>query len=145
MTRTLTELRFGSIWRSRKLSWCAPATQSRQGMLEHRLNTIKRSSDAQNENWANSIRDAAMTYWHETCTGKMGRDDVSVVDGRLKVYGVENLRIANGSILPRVTSGNTMAPCVITTSASMRRRRRRNSYEQHRGSWTPGEQGARRP
>jgi choline dehydrogenase len=69
-------------------------------MLEHRLNTIKRSSDAQNENWANSIRDAAMTYWHETCTGKMGRDDVSVVDGRLKVYGVENLRIANGSTCP---------------------------------------------
>jgi hypothetical protein len=30
-----------------------------------------------------------------------------------KVYGVENLRIADGSIMPRVTTGNTMAPCVI--------------------------------
>jgi choline dehydrogenase len=36
-----------------------------------------------------------------------------VVDGKLKVYGIENLRIADGSIMPRVTAGNTMAPCVI--------------------------------
>ena len=36
-----------------------------------------------------------------------------VVDGYLKVYGVDNLRIADGSIMPRVTTGNTMAPCVI--------------------------------
>jgi choline dehydrogenase len=38
---------------------------------------------------------------------------MSVVDGRLRVYGVDNLRIADGSVLPRVTTGNTMAPCVI--------------------------------
>ena len=44
------------------------------------------------------IRDAAMSYAHETCTAKMGRDPMSVVDG---------------SILPRVPTGNTMAPCVI--------------------------------
>jgi choline dehydrogenase-like flavoprotein len=59
------------------------------------------------------IRDAAVTFWHETCTAKMGRDAMSVVDGNLKVYGVENLRIADGSIMPRVTTGNTMAPCVV--------------------------------
>jgi choline dehydrogenase len=61
----------------------------------------------------NYIRDAAVTYWHVTCTAKMGRDALSVVDGNLKVYGVENLRIADGSIMPRVTTANTMAPCVI--------------------------------
>jgi choline dehydrogenase len=43
----------------------------------------------------------------------MGRDAMSVVDGQLKVYGVDGLRIADASILPRVTTGNTMAPCVI--------------------------------
>ena len=59
------------------------------------------------------IRDAAVTFWHETCMAKMGRDAMSVVDGNLKVYGVENLRIADGSIMPRVTTGNTMAPCVV--------------------------------
>jgi choline dehydrogenase len=59
------------------------------------------------------IGDSVVTYWHQTGTAKMGRDVMSVVDGNLKVYGVENLRIADGSIMPRVTTGNTMAPCVI--------------------------------
>jgi choline dehydrogenase len=59
------------------------------------------------------IRNAATSFWHVTCTAKMGRDEMSVVDSKLKVYGVENLRVADGSILPRITTGNTMAPCVI--------------------------------
>ena len=59
------------------------------------------------------IRDAATTYYHQTCTAKMGCDAMSVVDGHLKVYGIDNLRIADGSVMPRVTTGNTMAPCVI--------------------------------
>jgi choline dehydrogenase len=61
----------------------------------------------------NFIRAFAATYSHETCTAKMGRDCMSVVDGRLKVYGIDGLRIADGSIMPRVTASNTMAPCVI--------------------------------
>jgi choline dehydrogenase len=61
----------------------------------------------------NFIRDSVVTYWHQTCTAKMGRDSMSVVDANLRVYGIENLRIADGSIMPRVTTGNTMAPCVI--------------------------------
>ena len=59
------------------------------------------------------IRDAASTYHHQTCTAKMGCDAASVVDARLRVYGIQNLRIADGSILPRVTTGNTMAPCIV--------------------------------
>jgi choline dehydrogenase-like flavoprotein len=59
------------------------------------------------------LRNAVTTYWHESGTAKMGRDPMSVVDGHLKVYGVENLRIADASIMPRITSGNTMAPCVV--------------------------------
>jgi choline dehydrogenase len=61
----------------------------------------------------NFVRDDASTYHHQTCTAKMGRDSMSVVDGSLRVYGIDNLRIADGSIMPRVTIGNTMAPCVI--------------------------------
>ena len=61
----------------------------------------------------NFIRDAAVTYWHQTCTARMGQDSMSVVDASLKVHGIENLRIADGSIMPRITIGNTMAPCVI--------------------------------
>jgi len=61
----------------------------------------------------NFIRDGIATVWHQTCTARMGRDAMSVVDPELKVYGIENLRIADGSIMPRVITGNTMAPCVI--------------------------------
>ena len=43
----------------------------------------------------------------------MGRDCLSVVDAHLKVYGIGNLRIADGSIMPRVMTGNTMAACII--------------------------------
>jgi choline dehydrogenase-like flavoprotein len=59
------------------------------------------------------LRDAAMSFWHKVGTAKMGRDPLAVVDGSLKVYGVEHLRVADGSIMPRVTAGNTMAPCVV--------------------------------
>src|SRR5260370_34355050 len=46
----------------------------------------------------NFVRDSVGTYWHQTCSAKMGRDSMSVVDGNLKVYGIDNLRIADGSI-----------------------------------------------
>jgi choline dehydrogenase len=59
------------------------------------------------------VRATASSYYHPTCTAKMGRDEMSVVDSRLQVYGIGNLRIADGSIMPRVTTGNTMAPCVV--------------------------------
>jgi choline dehydrogenase len=66
------------------------------------------------------VRDAAVTYWHQTCSAKMGRDRMSVVDNRLKVHGIARLRIADGSVLPRITTGNTMAPCVIVGEKAAR-------------------------
>ena len=59
------------------------------------------------------IRDGLGTHWHQSGTAKLGRDAMSVVDSKLKVYGAEGLRIADASIMPRVTTGNTMAPCVV--------------------------------
>jgi choline dehydrogenase len=61
----------------------------------------------------NFIRDGAISYWHQSGTARMGRDAASVVDGELRVYGLKNLRIADASIMPRVTTGNTMAACVV--------------------------------
>ncbi|MBE7728293.1 GMC family oxidoreductase [Komagataeibacter sp. FXV3] len=66
------------------------------------------------------IRDAAGTYFHQTCTASMGRDERSVVDGSLKVHGVQGLRIADGSVMPRITSGNTMAPCAMIGARAVR-------------------------
>ena len=59
------------------------------------------------------IRNAAGTYFHESCSAKMGRDAMSVVDGDLRVYGIEGLRVADASIMPEIATGNTMAPTVI--------------------------------
>jgi choline dehydrogenase len=59
------------------------------------------------------VRNAARTFYHQSCTAKMGLDEMSVVDASLRVHGVSNLRIADGSVLPRITTGNTMAPCVV--------------------------------
>jgi choline dehydrogenase len=61
----------------------------------------------------NFVRDLAESYYHQSGTAKMGCDSMSVVDAQLKVYGIEHLRVADGSIMPRVTTGNTMAPCII--------------------------------
>lgn len=59
------------------------------------------------------IRNSAATYFHETGTCKMGRDEFSVVNGELEVYGMRGLRVADGSVMPTITTGNTMAPCVL--------------------------------
>jgi choline dehydrogenase len=59
------------------------------------------------------LRNSVSTIWHQSCTAKTGRDPMSVVDSHLKVYGIDNLRIADGSIMPRISTGNTMAPCVV--------------------------------
>jgi choline dehydrogenase len=61
----------------------------------------------------NFVRNNATTYSHESCTAKMGRDEMSVVDNHLKVYGIDNLRIADASILPHAIVGGPMGPCVV--------------------------------
>ena len=61
-------------------------------------------------NWA---RDNSTTIYHPTGTCKMGSDTMAVVDERLRVRGVEGLRIADCSIMPVIVSGNTNAPAMM--------------------------------
>lgn len=59
------------------------------------------------------IRSQASTLWHPAGTCKIGHDKMAVVDPRLRVYGVEKLRVADASVMPTVTSGNTVAACFM--------------------------------
>ena len=59
------------------------------------------------------FRNGLVTFWHQCGTAAMGRDENAVVDADLRVRGLRNLRIVDASVLPHVTVGNTMAPCVV--------------------------------
>jgi len=59
------------------------------------------------------VRDGATTYFHQAGTCRMGKDSKAVVDAQLRVNGVQNLRIADSSIMPRIASVATMASCVL--------------------------------
>ena len=59
------------------------------------------------------IRSDAESVYHPVGTCKMGIDSDAVVDSRLRVHGVQGLRVADASIMPSITSGNTHAPSVM--------------------------------
>ena len=62
---------------------------------------------------AEAAGELGATIFHPVGTCKMGRDDQAVVDDRLRVRGVADLRVIDASIMPRITSGNTNAPTVM--------------------------------
>jgi choline dehydrogenase len=59
------------------------------------------------------VKQTGSTVFHATCTCKMGRDLLAVVDDRLRVQGLERLRVIDASVMPAVTSTNTNAPTIM--------------------------------
>jgi choline dehydrogenase len=59
------------------------------------------------------VRRTAITYHHQVGTCKMGLDAEAVVDPQLRVHGIQGLRVADASVMPDVTSGNTHAPSIM--------------------------------
>ncbi|MFL5120786.1 MAG: GMC family oxidoreductase, partial [Microvirga sp.] len=74
--------------------WSGPGVQSDEEILQY-------------------CREVGSTIYHPSSSCRMGIDDRAVVDPRLKVYGVDGLRVVDGAIMPGVVSGNTNAAIVM--------------------------------
>ncbi len=74
------------------------------------------------EELAKLAGDIANTIFHPTGTAKMGRNDdpSAVVDTKLRVHGIEGLRVVDASIMPQITSGNTNAPTLMIAEKAAR-------------------------
>ena len=65
------------------------------------------------DDWLQYIAQSAECVYHPVGTCKMGTDEGAVVDSQLRVRGVEKLRVADASVMPRISSGNTNAPTIM--------------------------------
>jgi choline dehydrogenase-like flavoprotein len=65
------------------------------------------------EDWADVIRSQVGTNYHPVGTCRMGPGADAVVDSRLRVHGLQGLRVVDSSIMPMICGGNTMAPAIM--------------------------------
>jgi choline dehydrogenase len=92
----------------------ARAVMTASAMAPMRVTEIapgaSRSTDDEILDW---VKQAAETTYHPVGTCKMGSDAMAVVDAQLRVRGLDGLRVADASIMPTLTSGNTNAPSIM--------------------------------
>jgi choline dehydrogenase len=75
--------------------------------------TVPGSQMASDAELLDYARQTGGTVFHATCTCKMGQDTMAVVDDRLRVHGLQGLRVIDASVMPSVTSTNTNAPTIM--------------------------------
>ena len=75
--------------------------------------TVPGAAVASDEAFGDFARHAGTNIFHPVGTCKMGTDAMAVVDPRLRVHGIEGLRVIDASVMPAVTTGNTNAPTIM--------------------------------
>ncbi len=82
-----------------------------QTALQRHIKSYGAPADRQSEAaFIQHIKETVETVYHPVGTCKMGNDDMAVVDAELRVHGLQNLRVVDASIMPKIVSGNTNAP-----------------------------------
>jgi choline dehydrogenase-like flavoprotein len=83
-------------------------------LTQHGGRELPASAAAQNdEQIAQFIRERADTIYHPVGSCRMGPGEQDVVDARLRVHGIQGLRVVDASVMPRIVSGNTNAPTIM--------------------------------
>jgi choline dehydrogenase len=82
-------------------------------LKDHVVAEIAPGRDLSDDEMVQFIRNGATTYFHASGSCRMGADDAAVVDAELRVKGVQRLRIADSSIMPRIVSVPTMPVCAL--------------------------------
>lgn len=80
---------------------------------DYRAEMVAPLDHSSDDAWAEHIRNAAETIYHPVGTCKMGKDEMAVVDPELKVHGLQGVRVVDASIMPKIMTGNTNAPCYM--------------------------------
>jgi choline dehydrogenase len=106
-----TEIDCATVIEGVKLARRIAATPSMRPYVEdeYRPGRAAQSDDALLE----FVRDTGGTIFHPSGTCKMGRDEMAVVDERLRVHGIGGLRVVDASIMPTLVSGNTNWPVIM--------------------------------
>lgn len=94
-----------------KIARALGTTEALEPYVDHEIYPgVETKTDEEILNWC---RRAGGTVYHPIGTCKMGSDANAVVDDRLRVHGIEGLRVIDASIMPTLVSGNTNAPSIM--------------------------------
>ncbi|KAF2881940.1 hypothetical protein ILUMI_24237 [Ignelater luminosus] len=109
------ELLLKAIKLIKKVIQTETLTQYKAKIVEYTLPNCKEYDFDTDEFWRCAIRNIGSHLYHQVGTCKMGPegDPSAVVDPRLRVHGIKGVRVIDGSIMPRITSGNTNAPIMM--------------------------------
>jgi choline dehydrogenase len=84
-----------------------------KAMREFVVKEVSPGKKLEGDALVNFVRNGATTYFHASGACRMGKDDKAVVDSKLRVNGIRNLRIADSTIMPRIVAVPTMPACVL--------------------------------